>query len=101
LKGARFGTGYNLCEMNDLSRLYRSLVKNLSTPPHGPFKALVIVMGLEGALTIANRGGECEVPPSVLNQVVSAPSDQTRPSKRLRLGEPSSSSKAHDDSGDE
>jgi hypothetical protein len=89
-KAARFQKDYWLLENSKVNLFCLRLTTQLKTLPHGPFNALKMVLGLKGAIMVASRGDECEIPPNILNQLPFPPAASSTLKgtfKRIRLSE--------------
>lgn len=66
-QSARFEKDYGPLNHVDLGIFYHKLIKLLSTLPNGPFNALEMLLGRDGACQVAADGAECDIPDNVVN----------------------------------
>jgi hypothetical protein len=67
-KGAKFQKDYHLVETPGIWQLYQGIITDIETLPYGLFKVLDH-LGRADTIHIA-RQGECDIPDSILDQMV-------------------------------
>lgn len=70
---ARFQADYQLLNQIEIQKFYKGLVNTVSKLPMGPWHALQMLLGFDGAMRVAAAGDECDIPDSVKNMMHSQP----------------------------